>query len=282
MPGLHSRLVSQKWILSSYEETLHTQGNPEGSVWPFTLCHLHTSWINSIHVCPLLFLFPHNTNRSKHCPAWSNTVFQWYLGILHETTFRMIRTRPVSLGNLRVGYSQSISLFCQEFCSPSLIWGFIHKFVKITASEAPIAKLSDWVYRILLHIQWTLVTASLKKLFIAYHEILGTSSLEYSSLNAISIASSTGTFVYKLLTSKDTTSSSSSSLVASRAALASFELVSIFAPGNLSKKGERKLLRFLLLLPGIDRTGRSGVPLLCTLASPWSLAVCDPVVQSLW
>ena len=77
---------------------------------------------------------------------------------------------------------------------------------------------------------------------IPYHNTWGSSPLPPSGRVAhlyTTIASSTGTLVYNLFTSRDTTSSSSSNLVASRAALASFKLVSIFAPGNFSKKGEK-------------------------------------------
>ena len=74
--------------------------------------------------------------------------------------------------------------FCKDFSKD-----FIHKFSKITANEAPIVKPTDWVYHILLHLKWTIVTASLKRLFLADLGISGNSSLEYSSLSAISIAS---------------------------------------------------------------------------------------------
>ena len=98
MPGLRFRFVSQEWIVCSCEDNLHTQGNLEGSPLPCTLCHPHTSWIISIPVCPLFYLLLHNRNRSKQFPARSYILCQWYLGILHETSFCMIRTRFHSLG----------------------------------------------------------------------------------------------------------------------------------------------------------------------------------------
>ena len=176
------------------------------------------------------YIFQCNRNRSKQFLAWSDILCQWYLGILHETSFCMIRTRLLSLQivtrwlqSMHITFVSGVLIslpffgFCQNFSND-----FIHKFAKVTDSEAPIANPSVWVYHILLHLKWTFVTASLKRLFIADLGISDTSSLEYSFLSAISIASSTGTLVYKLFTSRDTSSSSSSNLVASRAALASF------------------------------------------------------------
>ena len=46
--------------------------------------------------------------------------------------------------------------------------------------------------------------------------------------------------------------------------LASFVLVSIFAPSMLSKNFASLLLRFSYELPGSDGTGRRGVSSLCT------------------
>ena len=235
MTGLHFHLVSQEWIVSSCEENLHTQGNLEFSPLPCTLGHPHTSWIFLLTVCPLFYIFQCNRKRSKQFPAWSDFLCQWYLGILHETSFCMICTRLLSLQivtrwlqsmhiTLVSGVLISLPFFgsCKNFSND-----FIHKFAKVTDSGAPIDNPSVWVYQILLHLKWTFVTASLERLFIADLGISDTSSLEYSFLSAISVASSTGTLVYKLFTSRDTTSSSSSNLIATRAVLASFELVSI-------------------------------------------------------
>ena len=54
-------------------------------------------------------------------------------------------------------------------------------------------------------------------------------SCSYSFLRAIAIASFSGTFVYKLFTSRDIKFSLGSRLVLSKISLASSELVSMFA-----------------------------------------------------
>ena len=77
------------------------------------------------------------------------------------------------------------------------------------------------------------VTTSLKSLFKVDLGISKTSSLEYISLSAISIASSTCTLVYKLLTLKNFTSSSSSSIVASISALVDSKAAKYCIKGKL-------------------------------------------------
>ena len=57
--------------------------------------------------------------------------------------------------------------FCKDFLKDC-----IHKFAKVIASKAPIAKPSKWVYHILLHLKWILVTVSLKRLFIVDRQLL--------------------------------------------------------------------------------------------------------------
>ena len=105
--------------------------------------------------------------------------------------------------------------------------------------------------------------ASLKELFLADIRISEPLSFEYRCLSAITIASSCGTLMYKSFTSRHYISSSSSKLVAFKTDLASFDLVSIFAPGNLRKNGDKILSKFLLLLQGIEGTERSGESFLC-------------------
>ena len=105
--------------------------------------------------------------------------------------------------------------------------------------------------------------ASLKELFIADLGISETLSFENRCLSAITIASSSGTLMYKLFSSRHYINSSSSKMVAIKAAPASFDLVSIFAPVNLWKNGDNVLSKFSLLLPGIEVTARSGELFLC-------------------
>ena len=174
-----------------------------------------------------------------------NWDFAWnqFLLELHSTPLPLKVTPRLQSVRLpimsRVLFSLPLTGFCKEFSKDFILW-----FVKITASEAPIAKPSDWVDQVLLDLKWTFVMAGLKRFFIADLKISGIWSLKYSSLSAISIASSIRTLVYKLLRSKDTTGSSSTDLESSKAVLASFELVSMFATDNLLKKEDRNLLRF--------------------------------------
>ena len=80
-------------------------------------------------------------------------------------------------------------------------------------------------------------------LFMVFLAIDGGSSFSYSFLRAMSIASFSGTFVYKLFTSRDIKFSLGSRLVLSQISLASSELVSMFAPSIFSKIFARKLFK---------------------------------------
>ena len=105
MPGLHYRLVSQKWIVSSCEENLHIQGNLEGSLWRFILCH-------STYLL----------NRSKQFPAWSYTLSQWYLGTLHKTVFAWFALDPFPSESNAPITVKAYHLCVKSFVLPSLIW----------------------------------------------------------------------------------------------------------------------------------------------------------------
>ena len=65
------------------------------------------------------------------------------------------------------------------FCSDASN-DFIHTFAIITASDAPIARPSDCICQIPLHLKWTFVTASFSKLFMADLGISGARFLNNS------------------------------------------------------------------------------------------------------
>ena len=129
MPGLHFRLVSQEWIVSSCEENLHTQGNLEGSSLPCTLCHPHTSWIVSTPVCPLFYLFLHNRNRSKQFPAWSIFCVSVTLAFCMKPVFAWFALDSFpSESNASVTVN-AYHLCVRSFDLPSLFW-FLQRFFK--------------------------------------------------------------------------------------------------------------------------------------------------------
>ena len=88
-------------------------------------------------------------------------------------------------------------------CLRANSYSFSHKFARITARDAPIAKPSTYLYHELLHLKYTLLTAIFKSLFMVALLISGGDSWLYSFCKAISIASFRGTLVCKLFTSRD-------------------------------------------------------------------------------
>ena len=86
----------------------------------------------------------------------------------------------------------------------------IHKLAKNTAIAAPMATPSLCTYNLSTHMKPTFVTASSNNSRQASRPKLGWLSDKYRELMAITIASLTGTLVYKLLTPGETNSSVSS------------------------------------------------------------------------
>ena len=78
-------------------------------------------------------------------------------------------------------------------------------------------------------------------LFMVLLAIDGGSSCSYSFLRAMSIASFSGTFVYKIFKSRDIKFSLGSRLVLTKISLATSELVSMYAPSIFSKNFARIL-----------------------------------------
>ena len=77
-------------------------------------------------------------------------------------------------------------------------------FASVSASDTPIAKPSTGQNHLSLYLNQTSVKASSKSNFEVDHDISGAWSLEYKLLTAVSIASLTGPFLYRIFTSKET------------------------------------------------------------------------------
>ena len=90
---------------------------------------------------------------------------------------------------------------------------FIQIFNSVTASDTRIAKPSSGQNHLSLYLNQTSAKASSKSIFEVDHDISGAWSLEYKLLTAVSIASITGPFSYRIFTSKETMLSSGTKLM---------------------------------------------------------------------
>ena len=114
---------------------------------------------------------------------------------------------------------------------------------RVTASDAPIAKPFNRQDHLSLRLKQTYVTASFKSVFKVDLDNSGACSPEYRLLKPISIASLTGKFVYKLITSNETLLSSGPIFMDSSFLRAFSVDVSLLAPGTSSKSGVRNLFK---------------------------------------
>ena len=95
-------------------------------------------------------------------------------------------------------------------------------FASVTASDTPIAKPSTGQNHLSLYLNQTSVKASSKSIFEVDHYISG--------LTAVSIASLTGPFLYRIFTSKETMLSSGTKLMDSKLLRALSVDASMLAP----------------------------------------------------
>ena len=101
---------------------------------------------------------------------------------------------------------------------------------------------SFWQYQLSLHLEQTVVTANSCRRFIAVLGMSGFSSIAWRDRRTMWIASFTGTFAYKLLTSSDRICSPFSSFDCSRVFHGSLVLIFMFAPSIFWNKVVKTLL----------------------------------------